>query len=97
MRRLHPRGQVTLYDPICGMPQACNTPEAQFRVWGFRWILPCTGFVSTFPIMQHPPAAVYARFLQARRVSNELREFDKVLAERDHEKRVEQWRKGGRS
>ena len=31
-------------------PLASRLTEAQFRVWGFRWILPCTGFVSTSPI-----------------------------------------------
>jgi hypothetical protein len=31
-------------------PLASRLTEAQFRVWGFRWILPCTGLVSTSPI-----------------------------------------------
>ena len=31
-------------------PLASRLTEAQFRVWGFRWILACKGFVSTFPI-----------------------------------------------
>ena len=31
-------------------PLASRLTEAQFRVWGFRWLLPRTGFVSTFPI-----------------------------------------------
>ena len=31
-------------------PLASRLTEAQFRVWGFRWILPCTGFVSISPI-----------------------------------------------
>ena len=33
-------------------PLASRLTEAQFRVWGFRWLLPRTGFVSTFPINQ---------------------------------------------
>ena len=34
-------------------PLASRLTEAQFRVWGFRWILPCTGFVSTSPIKKN--------------------------------------------
>ena len=47
-------------------PLASRLTEAQFRVWGFRWLLPRTGFVSTFPIKKIWAAEAVAMNIHAR-------------------------------